>query len=115
MKKAKQILSLFLLISIFISNISPIFAKSISQSEKINLTFDHDCISVLRIKGKDMLKQVAYVCYTDPDTGIRYPAFCVEPEKEGIGTGAGNSYDVLVAELSNPVLWRMLYKRLCGK
>ena len=90
MKKTKQILSLFLLISILISNISPIiFAKSISESEKINLVFDHDCISTLRIKGTDMIKQVAYVCYVDPDTGMKYPAFCVEPAKQGIGTRSG--------------------------
>lgn len=115
MKKTKQILSLFLLISILISNISPIiFAKSISESEKINLVFDHDCISTLRIKGTDMIKQVAYVCYVDPDTGIKYPAFCVEPAKQGIGTGAGNSYDVSVSQLSNPILWRMLYKGYVG-
>ena len=61
-----------------------------------------------------MLKQVAYVCYKDPDTGIKYPAFCVEPDKEGIGTGAGDSYDVTLSALSNPILWRMLYKGYVG-
>ncbi len=87
MKKTKTILSLLLLIIILISNISPIIlAKSISESEKVNLIFDHDCISTLRIKGTNMIKQVAYVCYVDPETGIKYPAFCVEPAKDGIGT-----------------------------
>lgn len=82
MKKTKKFLSIFLLISILFGNISPIFAKTISQSDKVNLIFDHDCISVLRIKGTDMLKQVAYVCYKDPDTNKTYPAFCVEPSKQ---------------------------------
>lgn len=82
MKKTRKFLSIFLLISILFGNLSPIFAKSISQSEKVNLVFDHDCVSTLRIKGTDMLKQVAYVCYKDPDTNKSYPAFCVEPEKQ---------------------------------
>ena len=102
------------MICILTSNISTIFAKSICESEKVNLVFDHDCVSVLRIKGTNMLKQVAYVCYKDPDTGIKYPAFCVEPDKEGIGTGAGDSYDVTLSALSNPILWRMLYKGYVG-
>ena len=115
MRKTKQILSLILLIGILMTNISPIvLAKSIGECEKVNLVFDHDCVSVLRIKETNMLKQVPYVCYIDPDTGIKYPAFCVEPEKPGIGTGAGNSYDVNVSELSNPILWRMLYKGYVG-
>lgn len=81
MKKTKKILSIILLLIILISNFYQIFAKSISQCEKVNLIYDHDCISVLKIKGKDMLKQVAYVCYKDPETNKIYPAFCVEPEK----------------------------------
>lgn len=114
MKKTKKFLSILLLICILYSNFTNIFAKSISESEKVNLLFDHDCVSVLKIKGKDVLKQVAYVCYTDPDTGKKYPAFCVEPAKEGIGTGAINSYDISLSELSNPILWRMLYKGYVG-
>lgn len=114
MKKIRKIIPILLLICILTSNISTIFAKSICESEKVNLVFDHDCVSVLRIKGTNMLKQVAYVCYKDPDTGIKYPAFCVEPDKEGIGTGAGDSYDVTLSALSTPILWRMLYKGYVG-
>ena len=92
MKKIRKIIPILLLICIL--------TRSICESEKVNLVFDHDCVSVLRIKGTNMLKQVAYVCYKDPDTGIKYPAFCVEPDKEGIGTGAGDSYDVTLSALS---------------
>jgi len=84
MKKTNKIVSIILLICIVFSNFSTIFANSISESEKVNLVFDHDCVSVLKMKGKDMLKHVAYVCYKDKETGIKYPAFCVEPEKQGI-------------------------------
>lgn len=114
MKKTKKILSLLLLVIILFSNFSTIFAKSIAQSDKIHLVFGHDCVSVLKVKGKDELKQVSYVYYEDPDTGMRYPAFCVEPGDEGIGTGAGNSYDVTVSQLNNPILWRMLYYGYVG-
>jgi len=114
MKKTKKIIPILLLICMLSSNFTTIFAKSICESDKVNLYFDHDCVSVLRVKNSEMLKQVAYVCYKDPDTGIKYPAFCVEPAKDGIGTGAGNSYDVTLSQLSNPILWRMLYKGYVG-
>lgn len=114
MKIIKKFLSIILLISILSSNFINVFAVSIFESEKVNLIFDHDCVSVLKIKGKDSLKHVPYICYIDPDTGIKYPAFCVEPTKNGIGTGAGYSYDVTLTELSNPILWRMLYRGYVG-
>ena len=114
MKKTKKFLSILILFTILFSNFSNVFALSIFESKKVNLIFDHDCVSVLKIKGQNILKQVAYVCYKDPDTGIKYPAFCVEPAKDGIGTGAGNSYDVTLTDLSNPILWRMLYKGYVG-
>lgn len=82
MKKTKKIIPLLLLMCLLSSNFANIFALSISQSDKVNLFFDHDCVSVLEIKETNMLKQVPYVCYQDPDTGIKYPAFCVEPEKD---------------------------------
>ena len=90
MNKTKKIVSIFLLITILLSNFYSIFAKTIEECDKIHLVYGHDCVSVLKIKGQDKLKQVAYVYYQDPDTGIKYPAFCVEPSDEGIGTGAGD-------------------------
>lgn len=114
MNKTKKIVSLMLLIIILFSNFSTILAKTIANSEKINLVYGHDCVSVLKLKGRDMLKEVAYVYYEDLDTHIRYPAFCVQPDKQGIGTGAGNSYDVLVSQLDDPILWRMLYYGYVG-
>lgn len=114
MKETKKIVLILLLIIMLFSNFSNIFAKVIIEGNQINLKFDHDCVSVLKIKGRDQLKQVAYVCYIDPDTGISYPAFCVEPANSGIGTGAGDNYDVTISSLDNPILWRMLYKGYVG-
>ena len=113
MNKVKKIMSIIIIL-IMVLNFSNAFAKSIEESDVINLKHDHDCISLLKIKGKNMLKGVAYVCYIDPDTEIKYPAFCVEPENEGVGTGAGDNYDVNVSELDNPILWRILYKGYVG-
>ena len=54
------------------------------------------------------------IIYKDPETGIKQPAFCVEPSKDGIGTGAGDEYDVTLDMLDNEQLWRVLYKGLMG-
>ena len=40
--------------------------------------------------------------------------FVQNHQNNGIGTGAGNNYDVSITELSNPILWRMLYKGYVG-
>ena len=50
MNKLKKLISIFLLATILFSNFSGVFAKTIAESDKINLKFDHDCISVLKIK-----------------------------------------------------------------
>ena len=114
MNKFRKLISIFLILNIFFASIPNVFAKTISESDTINLVHDHDCISVLKIKGKDMLKGVAYICYKDEETKNKYPAFCVEPEKIGIGTGAGENYDVTLNKLDNPILWRILYKGYVG-
>ena len=113
MIKLKKIISSFIII-IIILNTSWILAKSVEESDVVNLVHDHDCISLLKVKEKNMLKGIAYVCYIDPDTNIKYPAFCVEPANIGVGSGAGESYDVKLSQLDNPILWRILYKGYVG-
>ena len=114
MNKFRKLISIFLILNILFASIPNVFAKTISENDTINLVHSHDCISLLKIKGKDMLKGVAYVCYKDEETQNVYPAFCVDPGKEGIGTGAGESYDVTLNKLDNPILCRILYKGYLG-
>lgn len=112
--KIRKIIS-FLVVLITIANSAiPAFALSFENGQVITLEKDHDCISVLKFKGEDLLKGITYVVYKDQETGRKQPAFCVEPDKEGIGTGAGESYDVTLSFLRDQKLWRVLYKGYMG-
>ena len=112
--KIKKIVSILLLLIMLLTNITKVFALSFENGKVITLSEDHDCISVLKIQGKDILKQVVYVVYTDPSTGKKQPAFCVEPDQVGVGTGAGSSYDVTLKLMEDQRLWRILYKGYMG-
>lgn len=112
--KLEKIVTFFITLVIIITNIVPALAFSFNDKQTINLQKDHECYSVLKMQGKDMLKMVVFVVYTDPATGIKQPAFCVEPTKEGIGTGAGENYDVTLQLLHDERLWRVLYKGYMG-
>ena len=92
--KLEKTIIFFIILVTLITNIVPVLAISFNDNQIINLQKDHECFSLLKVQGKDMLKMVEYVVYIDPTTGEKQPAFCVEPNKEGIGTGAGENYDV---------------------
>ncbi len=101
-------------IVMIILNIIPATAVSFSTGDTILLEKDHDCISLLKFKNSNMMKGVAYVVYKNSSTNEKQPAFCVEPDKPGIGTGADESYDVTLSMLSDEKLWRVLYKGFMG-
>lgn len=101
-------------IVMIILNIIPATAVSFSTGDTILLEKDHDCISLLKFKDSNMMKGVAYVVYKNSSTNEKQPAFCVEPDKPGIGTGADESYDVILSMLSDEKLWRVLYKGFMG-
>ncbi len=112
--KIKKVITSIILFIILLTNVVPVLAFNFENGQVITLKKDHECISVLKVKGKDMLKGVTYVVYEDPETGIKQPAFCVEPEDAGIGTGAGDSYDVSLQLANDPAVWRALYKGYMG-
>lgn len=101
-------------IVMIILNIIHATAVSFSTGDTILLEKDHDCISLLKFKDSNMMKGVAYVVYKNSSTNEKQPAFCVEPDKPGIGTGADESYDVTLSMLSDEKLWRVLYKGFMG-
>lgn len=112
--KVRKFISFILLAIILLTNVSPVLAGSFNEGQKITLEKDHECISVLKFKGKDMLKGITYVVYRDQSTGKTQPAFCVEPSQVGVGTGAGDSYDVTLSLMKDQKLWRVLYKGYMG-
>ena len=112
--KLSKIVTVLLLTIVILSNVSPIFAFCFNENQGIELEKDHEGISLLKMKGKDMLKGVTYVVYNDPKTGRKQPAFCVEPSKQGVGTGAGDRYDVTLNLMHDQRLWRALYKGYMG-
>ena len=112
--KIRKIISFLVVFITIVNSVMPVFALSFENGQTITLEKDHDCISVLKFKGEDLLKGITYVVYRDPETGRTQPAFCVEPDKEGVGTGAGDSYDVTLSLLRDQKLWRVLYKGYMG-
>lgn len=90
---------------------------TIQEGENIILQADHECNSLLEYWMKDYekwsYKIVWYVYYKDLTDGKKYPAFCIEPKKEGIGTGY-DSYSALVKKETDNRIWRILDKGYMG-
>ena len=90
---------------------------SIKEGDTINLQGDHECDSLVEYWMEDYnkwsYKIVWYVYYIDKDDGNKYPAFCIEPKKEGVGTGYG-SYDVTIKNENDNRIWRVLNKGYMG-
>lgn len=103
------------LLSIF-GNFSLSFAN-IKEGDNILLKGDHECDSLLEYWMSDYkrwsYKVVWYVYYTDPEDGARYPAFCIEPQKQGVGTGY-DSYTTSISRENDNRIWRILNKGYMG-
>ena len=112
MSKKVTIISLIFLciLSLFFTKAE---ASNIQIGEKTNIVRDHCCDDLLQFRPETgnypAFKDVQKVYYTD-STGTNYPAFCIEPDKTGVGSGAGDSYEITIEELNNPAIWRVLYK-----
>lgn len=114
----KGIIILLLVIQILQIAGNFLFAEaSIKPGDVVNLQGDHECDSLLEYWMEDYQKWsykiVWYVYYTDKDDGNRYPAFCVEPAKKGVGTGY-NSYDATIKSEDDSRIWRVLNKGYMG-
>ncbi len=118
MKKSKIISIILIIIQLMtiLINLSPVKAN-IKEGDKILLKGDHECDSLLEYwmadHNKWSYKIVWYVYYIDEQTGNKYPAFCVEPAKEGVGTGY-DEYNVTISKEKDNGIWRILSKGYMG-
>lgn len=117
--KKKKIISIILIIIqllTILSNLNTVKAN-IKEGDTILLQGDHECDSLVEYwmasHNKWSYKIVWYVYYIDAETGSRYPAFCIEPAKEGVGTGY-TSYNGTIFKENDPVIWRILSKGYMG-
>ncbi len=112
-KKAIPILMVFFLL---LNATVPVFA-AIDIGDTSHLYGEKELPGLLEIKADGSLKLVVKVYYRDPDTNKKLYAFCVEPDKPGVGSGATDfgGYDSYVKEkLQSDVLWRCLYYGYIG-
>ena len=119
MKKTRKIISIIILLIQLITMITNlnISNANIKEGDTVTLLGDHECHSLVEYwmasHNKWSYKIVWYVYYIDSQTGNRYPAFCVEPAKEGVGTGY-NSYNASISKEADNVIWRILSKGYMG-
>lgn len=89
----------------------------IEEGDVVHLQGDHECDSLLEYWMEDYQKWsykiVWYVYYLDQKEGKRYPAFCIEPAKGGVGTGY-DSYDGMIRNEKDNRIWRILNKGYMG-
>lgn len=119
MKKIVKIISIILImiqILTIVGNINSVKAN-IKEGDIVLLKGDHECDSLLEYWMEDYnkwsYKIVWYVYYIDAQTGNKYPAFCVEPAKQGIGTGY-TEYNTTISKVIDNAIWRILSKGYMG-
>ncbi len=119
MKKTRKIISIMILLIQLITMMTNlnISNANIKEGDTVTLLGDHECHSLVEYwmasHNKWSYKIVWYVYYIDDQTGNRYPAFCVEPAKEGVGTGY-SSYNASITKETDNVIWRILSKGYMG-
>lgn len=117
--KIKKIISI-ILISIYLITLFANFNvsnASIKEGDTLLLQGDHECDSLVQFYIKDLdfwaYKSVYYVYYEDVQTKEKYPAFCVEPVKDGVGTGY-DKYNASLTKDNDEIVWRILSKGYMG-
>ena len=119
MKKVKLSIIVSYIIIQFISLVIPITSvqADIAEGDTITLQGDHKCDPLLEYWMTDYqrwsYKVVWYVYYQDKETNQKYPAFCIEPKKNGIGTGY-DSYQATLSKEQDNGIWRILNKGYMG-
>ena len=118
MKKIIKMISILLVIiqlTTILFNFESVRAN-IKENDIVLLEADHECDSLVEYQmpsGWWSYKIVWYVYYKDKDTNKKYPAFCVEPAKEGVGTGY-TEYNTTLSKETDNAIWRILNKGYMG-
>lgn len=116
MKTNTKLIYIILILIILLNSLAPFTkAYSIKIGDYTTLHKEKELPGFVQYKSNGLLKIVMRVYYKDPSTGERLDAFCLEPLKDGVGTGAGDSY---VTEISKNIddmrVWRALYHGYLG-
>lgn len=116
-KMSKKFIGILLVMLLFINSFANLSRAYIIQvGDKTRLYKDKILPGFIEYKTNGAIKLVARVYYEDAQTGKRLHAFCLQPNKEGIGTGAGDSYETSITKkVSDPQIWRALYQGYLGK
>lgn len=119
MKTKYKILAIIMIV-IQLVNILGNFSYSlanIKEGDTVLLKGDHECHSLLEYWMQDYQKWsykiVWYVYYNDPETNEKHPAFCIEPQKNGVGTGY-DGYDTYITKENDNRIWRILNNGYMG-
>jgi uncharacterized surface anchored protein len=90
---------------------------NIQEGQDVTLLGDHECDSLVEFYmtnyNRWSYKVIWYVYYLDEQTQEKYPAFCVEPTKNGIGI-TYDSYNTAISKEYDNCLWRILSKGYMG-
>lgn len=118
MKKIKIISIILIIIQIVAILLNSNISNAVLiEGQNLMLRGDHECDSLLEYWMEDYnkwsYKIVWYVYYIDEQTGNKYPAFCVEPAKEGVGTGY-SEYNATISKEKDNSIWRILSKGYMG-
>lgn len=117
MKKLIIILLLLVQILQITSNVFNKVQANIKEGDKIELKTDHECDSLVEFWMEKYkiwtYKSIWYVFYEDTKNNVKFPAFCVEPKKEGVGMKY-ESYDAIISKENNNQIWRILNKGYMG-
>lgn len=114
-KIIKKSMYILLILIMLLNSIAPIAtAYTVKLGERTKLCAEKELPGFVQYKSDGSLKLVYRVFYKDDEK--RLDAFCLEPLKDGVGTGGGDSYYTQIKkEIDDMRVWRALYHGYLGK
>ncbi len=114
-KIIKKGMYILLILIMLLNSIAPIAtAYTVKLGERTKLCAEKELPGFVQYKSDGSLKLVYRVFYKDDEK--RLDAFCLEPLKDGVGTGGGDSYYTQIKkEIDDMRVWRALQHGYLGK